>query len=319
MSRRTRVILVAAVALVAALGVAGGAALVGRDDGDDRRQSGVPPFVIDVGVRGDPEADALRRAAAAYKRGSRRRAGEILAGHDSLQAHVGAALATWPAGSRGRLEQLAVEHPRSGAVLFHLGLARFWDGDTNRALEAWRAARTRDPDTVYAIRASDLLYRNFPPGLPTFVPSFRPDPALSRLPAARQLAVLERRSRGRDVRAKLLYGLALQRVDRPVSAGKQYAAAARLAPSNPQALVADAVGRFDKEHPERAFSRLGPLTRRYPRAATVRFHLGVLLLWLGRVDDARRQLRLAEKDPKSSLGREATRLLDRLESVRNAR
>ena len=39
------------------------------------------------------------------------------------------------------------------------------------------------------------------------------------------------------------------------------------------------LARLDKTHPERAFSRLGPLSRRYPHASTVRFHLGLLLLY----------------------------------------
>jgi Flp pilus assembly protein TadD len=139
---------------------------------------------------------------------------------------------------------------------------------------------------------------------------------VTRLAPAAQLAALERNARGRDVRAKLLYGLALQRLERPLSARRQYSAAARLAPRNPEALVADAVGRFDKAHPERAFSRLGPLTRRFPRAATVRFHLGVLLLWLGQLKEARRQLNAAAAMANSPLAREAKRLLTRLEDVR---
>jgi tetratricopeptide (TPR) repeat protein len=315
MSRRVRVVLVAAIAVAAALGVAAGAALVGRGGNDDRRQKGVPPYVVDLGVRTDPEARALRRAAAAYRAGQRGRARRILAGQTSIQARVGVALASWPEASTTRLEELALAHPQSGAVFFHLGLARFWDGDRDGALASWRAARSRNPDSAYAIRAADLLFRNFPPGLPTFIPSFRPNPGLSRLSPARQLAVLERRSRSRSVRAKLLYGLALQRLERPVSARRQYAAAARIAPSNPEALVADAVGRFDKANPERAFSRLGPLSRRFPRAATVRFHLGLLLLWLGQLDGAKRQLRMAAARRDSLLAREANRLLARLEDV----
>ena len=50
----------------------------------------------------------------------------------------------------------------------------------------------------------------------------------------------------------------------------------------PDAQVAAAVVRFDKTRPVLAFSRLGPLTRRFPHASTVRFHLGLLLLWLAR-------------------------------------
>jgi tetratricopeptide (TPR) repeat protein len=314
MSRRLRIALVAAVALAAAGGVAVGAAVVGRDGGADR-PSGVPPFVVDLGLRSDPEAQALRRASQAYG-GDPLRAGQILAGHTSTQAEVGRALATWPHGSLARLEELARTNPRSGAVLFHLGLARYWEGDQDGALDAWRRTRGSDPDSAYAIRATDLLFRRFPPGLPTFVPSFRPDPRVARLPAARQLAALERNAEGRNVRAKLLYGLALQRLERPVSARAQYTAAARLAPGNPEALVADALGRFDKAHPERAFSRLGPLTRRFPGAATVRFHLGVMLLWLTQVEEAKRQLRLAAGAKESPLAREADRVLDRLEDVR---
>jgi tetratricopeptide (TPR) repeat protein len=315
MSRRTRLILVSATALAAALGVAAGAAFVGRGGNESEKPKGAPPFVVDLGVRDDPEARALRSAARAFDQEQRARAARILAGKTSLQAQVGQVLAEWPEGSRARLEELAREHPRSGAVLFHLGLARFWDGDRDGAVAAWQEARSGDPDSAYAIRAADLLYRNFARGLPIFIPSFPLDPALRRLPPQRQLAALERGARDDSVRGRLLYGIALQRLERPVSAKRQYAAAARLAPSNAEALVADAVGRFDKAHPEHAFSRLGPLSRRFPRAATVHFHLGLLLLWIGQVDEAKRQLRIAAQQRDSSLAREANRLLVRLVDV----
>jgi Flp pilus assembly protein TadD len=134
------------------------------------------------------------------------------------------------------------------------------------------------------------------------------------LDAPQQLAALKRMARRPDPRAKLLYGVALQRIDRPVSARGEFSAAARLAPRSADAQVADAVGRFDKDHPERAFSRIGPLARRFPKAATVRFHLGLLLLWLGDVDEAKRQLTRATRlGP--PLSREAKRLLDRLEVI----
>jgi tetratricopeptide (TPR) repeat protein len=154
-----------------------------------------------------------------------------------------------------------------------------------------------------------------------FVPSFRPPPGLSRLEPPDQLASLERSARGNDARAKLLYGLALQRLGHRISARREYDAAAQLAPRDADAQVAAAVGRFDKSRPTEAFSRLGPLTRRFPKKATVRFHLGLLLLWLaknqpGSVDEAKRQLRLAQQDePGSRLAREAKRLLAGLEDV----
>ena len=81
--------------------------------------------------------------------------------------------------------------------------------------------------------------------------------------------------------------------------------------------MAAAVGQFDKDAPERAFGRLGPLTRRFPGEPTVRFHLGVLLLWTGRVPAAERQFRLATRtQPGSPLAREAARYL---ETIRHAR
>ena len=314
MSRRTRVILVATVALAAAGGVAAGAAFfAGDDEPEAARPQGVPPVLVDLDVRTDPEAQRLRQAAGLHAHGDSERAHALFARSDSLQGETGEAITSWPDDSLARLEELATEHPRSGSVLFHLGLARFWSGDTNGALDAWRRTRTAEPDSAFAVRAADLLFKG-PPGLPTFVPTFRGPPAVRNMAAPQQYATLRRLAQRRDARAKLLYGVALQRVDRPVSAQEEFAAAAKLAPNDADALVADAVGRFDKEHPERAFSRMGPLTRRFPRAATVRFHLGLMLLWIGDLPEARRQL-----DRAIRLGgphaREARRLLDRLEDV----
>ena len=318
MSHRTRVILVIAVALAAAAGVAGGAAFFGGDDEPEAaRPEGNPPVLVDLGVRTDPEAKRLRRAVGKHSHGDLEGARAEFAGGRSLQAQAGEAISAWPHGTLERLEELATLHPGSGAVLFHLGLARFWSGDTDGAVEAWRATRARAPDTAFAVRAGDLLFRGAPPGLPTFVPGFRGPREVQSLKAPEQFAALRRMARRADPRAKLLYGVALQRVERPVSARREFSAAAKLAPRDADALVADAIGRFDKEHPERAFSRMGPLTRRFPRAGTVRFHLGLMLLWLGDLEEARRQLRRATR-----LGAphdmEAKRLLDRLEGIRES-
>ena len=317
MSHRTRVILVIAVALAAAAGVAGGAALFGGDDEPEAAPEGNPPVLVDLGVRTDPEATRLRRAAGKHAHGDLAGARAEFAGGQSLQAEAGETISAWPDGTLERLEELAALHPRSGAVLFHLGLARFWSGDTAGAVEAWRATRSKAPDTAFAVRAGDLLFRGAPPGLPTFVPGFRGPREVQAMKAPEQFAALRRMARRADPRAKLLYGVALQRVERPVSARREFSAAAKLAPSDADALVADAIGRFDKEHPERAFARMGPLTRRFPRAGTVRFHLGLMLLWLGDLEEARRQLRRATR-----LGAphdmEAKRLLDRLEGIRES-
>ena len=84
-----------------------------------------------------------------------------------------------------------------------------------------------------------------------------------------------------------------------------------------QAQVAAAVGHFDKDSPADAFGRLGPLTRTYPHEPTVRFHLGILLLWTGRIDAAKRQFGVASRlQPGSPLAREADRYL---QTIRRAR
>src|SRR5207248_1739421 len=146
------------------------------------------------------------------------------------------------------------------------------------------------------------------PGLPTFVPSFEPPLRIRVLPPARELDALARAAQSGGAHEKILYGVALQRLDRPVSAKRQFAKAAREAPVDPEARVAAAVGRFDKANPSAAFSRLGPLVRVFPRSQTVRFHLGLLLLWIGQVDKARDELQQARgeaaKNPLES-GREA--------------
>ena len=319
-SPRARVSALVAAAAVAAAGATVLATALTRTDPPPEAASptagprpGVPPLVLDLGVRIDPEARALRRAATLYERKRRADAGGIFDRYDSVEANVGAALSRWPAGF-GRLESIARSEPDSGAALLNLGLAHYWQGRVGDARRAWRRAKLAAPDTEYAVRAGDLLHPEYPvPGLPTYVPGFSSPPELDRLSPPAQLALLERRARdgGRD--EKLLYGVALQRLGRPLSAERQFRAAAALAPRDPEALTALAVGRFDKDSPSQAFSQLGPLARRFPEAATVRFHLGLLLLWMGRVDGAKRQLRLAvAAEPGSVYAKQAAAFLERL-------
>ena len=54
--------------------------------------------MLDLGVRTDPEAVALRRAATLYNGGKAKQAAAIFARYRSLEAQVGAALAAWPGG-----------------------------------------------------------------------------------------------------------------------------------------------------------------------------------------------------------------------------
>ena len=60
-----------------------------------------------------------------------------------------------------------------------------------------------------------------------------------------------------------------------------YERGASSRPSDDQAQVAAAVGRFDKDNLAASFSQLGPLTQRFPKSQIVRFYLGLLLAWTG--------------------------------------
>jgi predicted Zn-dependent protease len=281
-----------------------------------RGRSGAPPLLLDLGVRDDAAAQALRRASSLYASRRLAQAGRIFRSYRSPQAQVGAAFAAWPDGAVARLQRLARAHPGNAFVQLHLGLALLWRGETAAAEAAWRAAATREPDSASAVHAEDLLHPGFAPGLPEFVPSGPYPRGLAGLSPPRQLAALARAAPG-GARARILYGVALQRLGRPISAERQFAAAAALAPGNPEALAAAAVGRFSKSDPSAAFSRLGPLARRFPHAQTVRFHLGLLLLYIRQVGAARRELQLARAEgPRTVIGRTANAFLQRLRGVR---
>jgi tetratricopeptide (TPR) repeat protein len=200
------------------------------------------------------------------------------------------ALDAWPAGTVRRLRILAARYPASGLVRLELGLALAFSGLKDDATRAWRQAERVQPDSPSAVRAQDLRYPRSAPGLPPFVPSFtRPSTAAE---------------------SHLLRGAAFQQALRPVSAEREFEAAAKAAPNDAEALTAAAVGLYDKDRPALAFSRLGPLVRRFPRAQTVRFHLGLLLIYFGDVNQARRQLLLARAEgPETRLGRRAETLI----------
>jgi tetratricopeptide (TPR) repeat protein len=321
-ARRRVALLVGAVAIAA---VAVVAVAVVSSDGDSAPspstttrglRPGRPPLSLSLGFRTDAEARDLVRAGTLYARGDTTAAAELFARHDSLEAKVGLALSRWPDDSLARLEQLAKLYPEQAVVQLHLGLARLWSNEGD-PVAAWRAALEAEPDTPYAIVAGNLLHPDLPRGLPAFIPSFGAPASVTSLPAARQLAALRSAAQHGGVREQLLYGVGLQRVGRPVSAARVFDRAARRFPGDVEAQVARAVGQFDKDAPARAFGLLGPLSAPHGSDPSVRFHLGVLLLWTGRIKLAERQFRLAaHAQPSSPLAREAERYL---ETIRRAR
>jgi tetratricopeptide (TPR) repeat protein len=326
-SSRARLYALVGLACAAAAAIAIGVAWAGRAQSPEAEpaqggpREGAPPLALDILVEDAGLAASLQSAARLYDEGDRAAArdafAELVHGDEELYAEVGEAMARWPNGTLSRLQALAREHPGSGLVQLQLGLTRFWLGQDAEAVAAWREAEAREPDSAAAIRAESLLHPEMPQGRPYFVPSTAVPQEVASLLPVQQLRELERRAEtDGDAEAWIHYGVALQRAGRPVSAVEAFDRAVAAAPDSPEALVAGAVARFDKDDPSQAFSRLGPLGERFPDAAVVRFHLGLMLLWLRDVEGSRAQLEQAvELEPGSIYARQASLLLDRLEEA----
>jgi tetratricopeptide (TPR) repeat protein len=324
-SGRARTRLYVALAAVVSAALVVGITLLQSGDGAQPRapeppRVQAPPLELGILLRSDREARRLRAAERAFDGGRRadalRRFEALLQSDpDSVEAAVGVAVATWPDGTLTRLRALVAEHPSSGVARLHLGLTLAAGGSEAAAAREWNEVERRDPDSPAALRAEDLLHPDMAPGRPPFVARFERPAGLDGLSPEKQLDRLRERARAGGPTEWLLLGTAYQRVGLPVSAERAFARAADLAPDDLAALTAAAVGRFSKDDPAATFSRLGPLTDR-PGAAVVRYHLGLCLSWLGAVAEAREQLRLARRSsPGGFYGREARRLLDRLEAV----
>jgi Flp pilus assembly protein TadD len=322
---RRVVVIVALAALIAAAAVVGATLLQTRGERTTvpgaviKPHAGQPPLALDFGIDTSAEARALTRAQTLYNAKDITQAAAIFARYHSLEARIGSAYVAWKEDGLATVKSLAAAHPASSVALLHLGIADYWAGHNADAVAEWEKAASVGADSPYGVKAEDLLHPTLKiPGLPYLVLDFPPPSAIGKLPPAEQLAALARAAAKPDARAKLLYGSALWNLERPVSAERQFEAAAKLAPHDPLARTAAAVGAFTKANPVKAFSRLGPLTGVFPRSAAVRFHLGLLLLWSGERRKAVAQLRLAVADaPRSSYAQDARRLLSRLPGTRS--
>jgi predicted Zn-dependent protease len=270
-------------------------------------RQGRPPLFLDFGARGDAQAQALSRAATLLNHGNAHQAAVIFGRYHSLQAEIGVAFARWPDGGLDELKRLVSTYPASPAAQFNLGMAYYWSGRVADAARTWRRVDASYPDSPESVEAENLLYPTFKSGLPFIVTTVGEPSAPS---FAAQLRLLAHAAREADATAKLRYGLALWQLERRVSAERQFDAAAKLAPNDPVMRTAAAVGAFTKRAPVHAFGLLGPLTGEFPRAAVVRFHLALLLVWTRQPAKALRELRITIADePQSVYAKEARQLL----------
>ena len=203
-------------------------------------------------------------------------------------AAVRAALVQPPKSAARLLERLSQQAPNDPVVQFNFGTALFCAGYIADGEQAYRQAKRAGYDTYYEMLADQILHPQFFQPQDGLYPIFQPQ--------------------GRNV--LLSQGVLLQRGGKQHSAERLFARAARLEPGNDEAQVAAAVGRFNEDNLSAAFSRLGPLVKRFPHSQSVRYHLGLLLAWTGQRDQAVKEFRLArDLNPQSTLGEESTTFL----------
>ncbi len=187
------------------------------------------------------------------------------------------------------MNRLAGLHPQDAVVQLNLGVALFWAGLPG-AEDAWRAAAASEPDTAYAVVAGNLLHPDYAKGLPDLRhddtaaecaggPDSRRNSsscsAAAPSEASRESCCTASRCSGSACSARRSESSCRRRARRPETPRRRW--------RRPWAA--------STRHGRRRRSRgSGPLTRRFPDRATVRFHLGLLLLWSGEVKEARTQL-----------------------------
>ena len=161
-----------------------------------------------------------------------------------------------------RWRTLGLEYPRDPVVQLYRGIALLWAGYGSDAVAPLEKAKKLGRDTPWEVAADNLLHPSTSPTTRRSGRSAAPEPAA--------------RAAGRG--------------SRPRGTGTPPSSSSSgprdSDPNDDQAQVAAAVGRFDKGDLSASFSRLGPLTRRFPRSQSVRYYLGLLLAWTGQRDPA---------------------------------
>ena len=323
--RRARVLVGLAAAAAAAV-VVGVAVLQGGDAASPATPTTAepPPPAARAGLLARSEERGRRPTARpsarrrGRPRGGRARFEEILAEDpDSVEAAVGAAIASWPEGTVDRLEALAAEQPVERRRAAPPRPRALWRAATRRTPRPqWRAAERVEPDSPAALRAEDLLHPQLPRAArPSSLPSQLPRSSRgSRRRSSSPCSTPAREERGHGRAPGLRHRPPACRACRSPHAGLRAGARGR-----PDSLAGKGGRRRSGASTRTTRRRRSPASGRCADAdenGVVRYHLGLALSWIGQVEEAIRQLELArDADPGGFYGREAGRLLDRLEDV----
>ena len=188
-----------------------------------------------------------------------------------------------PDATVSRLELLAATSP---FARYELGVVQLWAGRLAPATTALKAVRDADPESFYGVKADDLLHPTMQPGYPLFVPADPPpDGATAETLQAAAAAAPD------DAKAQLQWGSSLQSAGHRKEALAVYRQALKADPTSIEAQVALAVAAFSKDDAAKAFGTVGPLVRDHAGDPSPRFHLAMMLLWIGQPDKAQAEFR----------------------------
>ena len=321
--RRPRPSIAAVASLAAAVRVAVGRAASPRHRRRNdaatasKPRPGRPPLSLALGFRTDAEARDLAQGQALYAHGRRRlplalRQARLAGGEGRARLRPVARRVARPRSSSSRSSIPGSRSCSSISVLRACGRTRAIPSRPGvRRSRRSRTRRTRSSRATSCTPISRAASRR------SSRPSARPRPSRACRPRGSSRRSGHHAERG-GLREQLLYGVGLQRVGRPVSAARVFDRAAR---SLPERRRGTGRSRCRPVRQGRARARVRaprPAHPRLPRGrSTVRFHLGVLLLWTGRIDwPSTSSGSPRHAQPGSPLAREAERYL---ETIRRAR
>jgi tetratricopeptide (TPR) repeat protein len=193
------------------------------------------------------------------------------------------------------VDRLKLMAPTQPFAAYELGVVQLWAGKVALATSALKAVRDAAPESFYGVKADDLLHPTMQAGYPLFVPA--EDPPANATKASLAAAA---KASPNDAVAQLQYGAALQAEGHRTEALAAYRQAVKADPTSIEAQVALAVGGFAKDDPAKAFGTIGPLARDHAGDPSPRFHLGMLLLWIGQGEQATAQFQQVEKEAPGS-------------------